>query len=133
MDIQNIILPSNRKFGFFLSAMMLLISWIVYEGMITNAVIGLLILGFFFLCSAVFFPALLGPLNKFWMVLGIILGKIVSPIVMGILFFILITPVAIVIKISGRDELHLKKYDTASYWRIRHRKGPSSESFREQF
>jgi hypothetical protein len=61
------------------------------------------------------------------------LGKIVSPIVLGFIFFIIITPVAIVTKLAGRDALKLRKQNVDSYWVDRSPPGPEPESFKEQF
>jgi hypothetical protein len=76
---------------------------------------------------------LLRPLNKAWYQLGLFLGRFVSPIVLGILFFIVITPVAIVMRLSGRDALKLRRQDVSSHWIDRKPPGPEPESFKEQF
>jgi len=72
------------------------------------------------------------PLNKLWMRLGILLGMIVSPIVLGIIFFGLITPIAMLMRLSGRDELHLKFTQKTSHW-ISREEPVKSESFKYQF
>ena len=61
------------------------------------------------------------------------LGKVVSPIVLGILFFIVITPVAIGMRLFGRDALLMKKRAVCSYWIDRDPPGPKPESFKDQF
>ena len=60
---------------------------------------------------------LLTPLNKLWFKLGIILGAIVAPLVMGIVFFLVLTPIGLVMRIIGKDLLN-KKYDKKkrTYW-----------------
>ncbi len=79
-------------------------------------------------------PALLAPLNRAWMALGHLLGRIVSPIVLGAIFFLVITPVALVGRWRGRDELRLRRRAGAtSHWIDRERPGPQPESFRNQF
>ncbi len=65
--------------------------------------------------------------------MGLGLGKIVSPIVLGIMFFLMITPLAIGMKLFKRDVLFLKKRKTKSYWINRNPQGPDSESFKNQF
>jgi hypothetical protein len=65
--------------------------------------------------------------------LGLFLGRFVSPIVLGILFFIVITPVAIATRLAGRDALKLRKQDVDSHWIDRKPPGPEPESFKEQF
>lgn len=62
-----------------------------------------------------------------------LLGKIVSPIVLGIIFFLLISPVALVTRAFGRDALRLKAAETGSLWITRTPPGPDPESFKNQF
>jgi hypothetical protein len=86
-----------------------------------------------FLILTLFAPALLAPLNRAWMALGHVLGRIVSPIVLGLIFFVLITPVALIGRIAGRDPLRLKRRAVASYWIQREPPGPTPDSFKNQF
>jgi hypothetical protein len=58
----------------------------------------------------------LTPLNKLCHRFGILLGNIVSPIVMGIVFFLVVTPTSIILKILGKDILNLKNNNNKSYW-----------------
>lgn len=83
---------------------------------------------------ALFSPAVLAPLNKAWFGFGLLLGKIVSPVVLGAIFFLMITPVALLMRLSGRDVLglHGKKY-AHSFWIDRASSEPNSESFKNQF
>ena len=76
----------------------------------------LLLLAIFFLLLTLLVPTILTPLNKAWFGLSILLGRVVSPITLSIIFFILITPVAIVNRIAGRDALLIKKRRVSSYW-----------------
>jgi hypothetical protein len=78
-------------------------------------------------------PIVLRPFNKAWYKLGLLMGRVVSPIVLGILFFILISPIAIVMRLAGRDALKLRKQNVQSHWIDRAPPGPSSDSFKEQF
>ena len=59
---------------------------------------------------------ILTPLNKIWFKLGILLGKIVSPIVMGFIFFAVVTPISLIMKILKKDLLNMKKNNNQSYW-----------------
>ena len=59
---------------------------------------------------------LLTPLNILWFKFGIFLGKIVSPIVMGVIFFFVVTPIAILMRISKKDLLNLKFTNKSTYW-----------------
>jgi hypothetical protein len=79
-------------------------------------------------------PMLLTGLNRLWMKLGVLLGKVVSPIALGILFYIVITPIGVVIRLSGKDPLRLKfDPDAESYWIPREPPGPLPESMNNQF
>ena len=59
---------------------------------------------------------ILTPLNKIWFKFGILLGKIVSPIVMGLIFFLVVTPIALIMKILKKDLLNLRYNNDKSYW-----------------
>ena len=72
------------------------------------------------------------PLNKLWMRFGLFLGMIVSPIVLGAIFFGLFMPIAFLMRFTGRDELRLKFYKKPSHWIVR-REPIKSESFKNQF
>ena len=58
----------------------------------------------------------LTPLNKLWFKFGILLGNFVSPIIMGIIFFVIVTPTALIMKFLGKDLLNLKKSNKSTYW-----------------
>ena len=70
--------------------------------------------------------------NKLWIKFGLLLGMIISPIVLGILFFVLFTPTAIIMKLYGRDELRIKFKKSTSYWIVRENQ-INSDSFSNQF
>lgn len=78
-------------------------------------------------------PGLLAPLNRGWFALGLLLGRVMSPIVLGVIFFLVITPVALVTRLSGRDVLKLRRTGISTYWVARDPPGPEPESFRHQF
>ena len=75
-----------------------------------------LIISVIFLILGLLNSKILTPLNKLWFKFGILLGAIVSPIVMGIVFFIVVTPISLIMKILGKDILNLKKNKNRSYW-----------------
>ena len=81
----------------------------------------------------VFSPRLLIPFNKAWHKFGELLGKIVNPIVLGFMFFGLLTPIAVAVRLFGRDELRLKRRSKASYWIELSPPGVVPESFKNQF
>ena len=79
-------------------------------------------------------PALLARLNRLWTMLGIILGKVVSPAVLGILFYGVLTPLGALLRLTGKDPLRLKREPGArSYWIPREPPGPPPDSMTNQF
>ncbi len=79
-------------------------------------------------------PALLAELNRLWTKFGLLLGKIVSPIALGVMFYLVITPIGLVIRLTGNDPLRLKlDPDAKSYWIPREPPGPTSDSMKNQF
>jgi hypothetical protein len=87
-----------------------------------------------FAAVALVFPSLLAPLNKFWTWLGLVLHKIVSPLVLGIMFFVVITPMGVVMRLLGKDPLRLQ-FDKSilSYWLDRTPPGPKPDTLPHQF
>jgi hypothetical protein len=75
-------------------------------------------------------PKILNPLNKIWFKFGILLAKIVSPLVMLFIFFVVVTPIGLIMKISGKNLLNLKKKNKKTYWII---KDNSNSSMKNQF
>jgi len=79
-------------------------------------------------------PSLLAAPNRAWMKLGLLLGAIVSPIALGILFYAVFTPMALVMRALGKDPLRLKRDSgAASYWRRREPPGPPPTSMDRPF
>jgi hypothetical protein len=125
-------MPSNRKFGIFFTVIFL--ACFIYFYYIDHpSHLVFLILSATLGITAWLKPNFLNHLNKAWHLLGLGLGKIVNPIILGIMFFLMITPIAIGMKLFKRDVLFLKKRKTKSYWIDRNPQGPDSESFKNQF
>ena len=78
-------------------------------------------------------PQRLRLLNSAWLRFGELLGKVVSPIALGFIFFALVTPVSVIGRLFGRDELRLKRRPVASYWIARDVPTLDSNSFKQQF
>ena len=78
-------------------------------------------------------PRALAPLNKLWFYFGELLGKIVSPVVLGIIFFGILAPLSALLRLLGRDELQLKRPAGKSYWIDRTPTPSMAESFKNQF
>jgi hypothetical protein len=88
------------------------------------------------LCTflAVFFSDVLAPANRIWTKLGLLLARIVNPIVMGLIFFVIFTPIAMLLRARGKDLLGLKfDRNASSYWISRDPPGPAPQSMKEQF
>lgn len=128
-------LPSNRKFGILFSVIFLLLSWWAYSVARFYLCSVLLLASLIFIFFSIFFPEKLLSLNRLWFRFGLLLAKIFNPIILGVIFFLLITPVAVVTKIFGRDELGIKlKFKKSStYWKSRDPVGPDADSFKNQY
>ena len=106
---------SNRSFGILFFIVFLILGlWPFKTGETVNYY--LLIVSGIFLVLGIINSKLLTPLNKFWIKLGEVLGLVVAPLVMLIIFFALITPLSFLIKITGKDLLSLKFNKSSSYW-----------------
>ena len=115
MNHQSIQMGSNRSFGIVFFIFFLIIAlW----PLLNNHEIRLwsLIISLIFLILGILNSKLLSPLNKLWMRFGLLLGRIVSPIIMGIIYFFVVTPTGLIMKIFRKDLLSLKKNDEKSYW-----------------
>ena len=115
MDHNDIKIGSNKSFGivFFIVFLIISIYPLLNNG---NIRIWSLIISFIFLILGVLNSKLLNPLNKIWFKFGLFLGKIISPIVMGIIFFLVVTPIAILMKLLQKDLLNLKFNKNNTYW-----------------
>jgi|TARA_B110000914_G_C15436162_1_gene433872 hypothetical protein len=125
-------LPSNKKFGYFFSAIFLIVAtYLLYSA---NKTVGyvLVILALLSFVTTLINADVLLPFNKLWMRFGLLLGKIISPIVLGIIFFGLFTPYGIVMRIVGRDELRLKRLKNKSHWILRSNDSQQT-NFKRQF
>ena len=132
MKFSEIELPSNRKFGFFFTFVFVVAAAYFYFA--TNLGWAYAFIGtasIFLLVTLIKSDALLS-LNIIWMRFGLLLGMIVSPIVFGVIFFGLFTPIAMFMRLSGRDELRIKFTQKSSHW-ISRTEPIKSESFKNQF
>ena len=87
-----------------------------------------------FLLVALIRPGLLSPLNRLWFLFGLLLHKIVTPIVMGLIFFLTVTPTGLIMRLMGKDLLHRRLDPKAkTYWIERQPPGPDPQSMRNQF
>lgn len=87
-----------------------------------------------FLALSLVVPNMLAPLNRLWTKFGILLHGIVSPVALGIIFFMAVTPIGLLMRLFGKDSLNLKIDKTATtYWITRTPPGPAPESLKNQF
>ena len=108
-------ISSNRSFGivFFIVFLIIALYPLTYNGEIR---VWLAITALIFLLLGLLNSKILSPLNKLWFKFGIFLGKIISPLIMGIIFFIVVTPIGLIMRLFGKDVLNLKYNKNRSYW-----------------
>ncbi len=115
MDQNDIKIGSNRSFGIVFFIVFLIIS--IYPLLNSeNIRIWSLIISFIFLVLGLFNSKFLNPLNKIWFKFGLFLGKIISPIIMGIIFYFVVTPIALLMRLLKKDLLNLKFNKNNTYW-----------------
>ena len=115
--MDNIKIGSNRSFGIVFFLLFFVMAFWSFRGDFQQIKIIPFILSLVFLILGLINSKLLTPLNKLWLKIGEILGRIIAPIVIAIVFFLVITPTAIIMRLLGKDLLK-KKYDSKSksYW-----------------
>ncbi len=127
--MDDIKISSNRSFGivFFIVFLIIALYPLTHNEEIR---IWSSIISFIFLVLGLFNSKILTPLNKLWFKFGILLSKIISPLIMGIIFFLVVTPIGLLMRILGKDLLNLKYNNNQSYWVEKN--GPKSR-MRNQF
>ena len=115
MNYKDIKISSNRSFGILFAFVFLLVAlWPILN---QNEIrIWSLIIAIVFLILGFLNSKLLTPLNKIWFRFGIFLGNFISPIIMGIIFFFVVTPTGLIMRLFNRDLINLKKSNKKSYW-----------------
>ena len=113
--MDDIKIGSNRSFGivFFIVFLLIAIYPLINQGEIR---VWSVLISLLFLILGIINSKILTPLNKAWFKFGIFLGKIISPIIMGIIFFLVVTPIAFLMRILKKDLLNLKYNKNSSYW-----------------
>ena len=113
--MDDIKISSNRSFGIVFFIVFLLIA--TYPLLNGNDVrVWSLLISFGFLILGLMNSKILSPLNKLWFKFGLILGKIISPLIMGIIFFVVVTPIGVVMRVLKKDLLNLKYNQKETYW-----------------
>ena len=115
MEDKKIKIGSNRSFGivFFVVFLIIALYPLLNDGSVR---IWSIILSLVFFILGLINSDILAPLNRIWFKFGMILGGIVSPIVMGLVFFLVVTPTALILRLFKKDTLNLKKNDSMTYW-----------------
>ncbi len=115
MKIDTIKIGSNRSFGIVFFIVFLIISLFpVLKG--NDVRIWSLIISLIFLVLGLMNSNILSPLNKLWFKFGLLLGNFISPIIMGFVFFLVVTPIGLFMRLLGKDLLNLKTKNVKSYW-----------------
>ena len=128
MKNKKIKISSNRSFGLFFFGIFLIISiWPLLDN--KDIRIWSLIISLIFLILGILNSNLLKPFNKIWFKFGIFLGKIVSPIIMGLVYFLVVTPTGFIMRFLGKDLLKLKKNKNNTYWLAKNYKSNMKDQF----
>lgn len=124
---------SDRFFGltFFIFFLLIALWPLLWDRPLRPAPLGISLA---FLATAFIRPALLAPLNKLWLKFGALLHAITSPIILGVMFYLVIMPIGLLMRLAGKDFLRLRfDPDTPSYWIRREPPGPEKNSLHRQF
>ena len=125
--MKKIKIPTNRNFGIVFFIVFLIIS--IYPLLNSESIrYWLLIISLIFLILGIFNSSLLTPLNKLWMRFGILLGNIISPIIMSFIFFLVLTPTGLLLKLFNKDILKLKRNNDKTYWIFKDNKNNSMKN-----
>jgi len=124
---------SNRSFGFVMAAAFALLA--LYNGWHEGrAWPWLAALAAIFLATGLLYPAALRPLNKIWFRFGLLLHKVVSPVILALMFYVVIMPIGLTMRAFGKDAMRLKREPNLdSYWIVRRPPGPAPQTMKDQF
>ncbi|CAN5255339.1 hypothetical protein BH10PSE7_BH10PSE7_28610 [soil metagenome] len=127
--------PTEKSFGITFAVVALLLAlWVWWRKDMPNLALVFLAASAAFLAAGFVAPALLRPLNLVWLKFGLLLHKVINPVVMGLLFFLVFTPMGLIMRAFGKDFLRLKfRAEGQSYWVSRSGDGSVPTSMRNQF
>ena len=121
--------PSNKSFGIVFSIVFFIIGIFLFIDKQSIKILPFLV-SFIFLFLGLVNSKFLTPLNIAWLKFGEILGRFVAPIVMGLIYFFIITPIGLFMRIIGKDLLQIKFSEAPTYWNIRKSNiGPMKRQF----
>ncbi len=113
--MDNVKISSNRSFGVVFFVVFLLVALFpLING--HDLRLWSLLLSLIFLILGLINSKILTPLNKIWFKFGVFLGKVISPLIMGVIFFIVVTPIGLIMRALGKDVLNLKYNKNKTYW-----------------
>ena len=120
---------SNRSFGIIFFIVFLLISfWPIMDGQALR--VWSLVVSLIFLILGILNSKILTPINLAWIKLGEILGRFIAPIIMAVIYFLIVTPIGLFMRIIGKDLLNIKFSQNSSYWIKREKNlGPMKRQF----
>jgi len=124
---------SDRGFGLVVGGIFMLIGcWPLVRGLSPRWY--LVVPAAALMIAGVLAPRVLAPLNRAWMKLGLLLHRVIAPVLMGIVFFGVVLPTGLVMRLRGKDLLRLKiDPRAASYWIVREPPGPAPDALKNQF
>ena len=128
--------PSDRSFGLTVGGILLAIALVRYFGFDAGLTSTLIISvpGLLLIAAGLAVPRVLGPLNRLWMRLGLLLARIVNPVILFLMYALIFVPVGLAMRLFGRDALRLKPDRGAtSYWIVRNPPGPEPQTMKNQF
>ena len=129
MNSKNVKISSNRSFGIVFFIFFLIVSiFPLFKN--EDIRVWAIVVAIVFLILGLLNSSLLFPFNKIWFKFGILLGNFISPIIMGLVFFTVVTPTAFLMRAFGKDLLNLKKNNKKSYWI---KKSPTKSKMKDQF
>ena len=115
MNYKDIKIGSNRSFGVVFFVVFLLIGlWPILKG--NEIRIWSIVISLIFLILGILNSKILTPFNKVWFRFGIFLGNFISPVIMGIVFFLVVTPTGLIMKLFRKDLINLRKNNSSTYW-----------------
>jgi hypothetical protein len=125
---------SNRSFGLLFAAIFAIIGlWPLlwrYEAPRPWALIG----SGLFLGISLLAPGILEPLKRWWMLLALLLSRVMTPVIMGLLFVVAVLPTGLIIRVMGKDPMRLRRQpDAKTYWIVRNPPGPDPKTMTNQF
>ena len=126
-------LPSNSKFGFFFTLIFILGGSYLFINNCYVASYFLYSFAFILFLITTIKESMLLPFNKFWMYIGFFIGRIVNPIILAIIYFLLFTPTSLFMMVIKRDELRLRFKVYKTNWKIRNTKEVQIINFNKQF